>query len=582
MNYRISEKLGLFFSALVVRIIYLIQTKDKIVSNFSSDSAMYDNWAREIATGAKSTAEAFYMGPLYPYFMAFFYNVPKGHTFTVLVAQAIISSISCLLLFFIAKKIFDRATALIAAGLFIFYPVLIFYDGCILSESLLIFLHLATVYSVLIAVENRNYGWWILVGILTGLAALGRANILLFTFLFLLVYAIVDKSKRKKTKARKHKRRSQREYQLGYSLLICIAATFLVILPVTIRNYSVSKDFVLITSNFGFNFYIGNNPNAPGEYETPKEVVLDSDLTGKLTAESQRGHSLKPSEVSEFWFSQAMKFAKNEPVPFLTLFMKKLLLFWNGYEIPQAENFYFSQRYSPLLRIPGMIFGVIAPLGLLGLIISFKNWRQVYSLYIFIISYMLSVAIFFVVSRFRIHVVPFLIIFGASGIYWLAKIIISKKVLHKRSILNLGLLVIFFVLVNLRVPGFNTNKAMSEGYNMQGIYHSYFYKDYDTAIALFNRALEHVPEGVETYNNLATTYLNMKDFEQAIEIYKKLTEMEPDRWIFYYNLGIAYYLSEQFKEAIEALETAVRLEPHSVHAPRILERAKKSISEGEN
>jgi tetratricopeptide (TPR) repeat protein len=355
-----------------------------------------------------------------------------------------------------------------------------------------------------------------------------------------------------------------------------------VILPVTIRNYAVSKDFILITSNFGFNFYIGNNPNAPGEYETPKEIVLDSDLTGKLTAESQLGHSLKPSEVSRFWFSSAMDFVKDEPAAFLALFMKKALLFWNGYEIPQAENFYFSQRYSPLLRTPGLVFGVVAPFALLGLIISFKNWRKLYSLYIFIFSYMFSVVVFFVLSRFRIHVLPFLIVFAASGVYWAIKTIISKKLLRTRAILNLGLLALFFVLVNLEVQGFNTDKAMSEGYNMQGIYHTYFYKDYDAAIALFHRALEHVPEAVETYNNLATTYLNMEDFERAIEMYERLTEMEPDRWIFYYNLGIAYYLSGQFEEAIKTLETAVSLEPHSVHAARILERAKESMGKGKD
>ena len=195
---------------------------------------------------------------------------------------------------------------------------------------------------------------------------------------------------------------------------------------------------------------------------------------------------------------------------------------------------------------------------------------------------MLSVTIFFVVSRFRIHVVPFLIIFAASGIYWLIKIIISKKFLRKQSIIGLGLLIVFFVLVNLQIPGFNINKAMSGGYNMQGFYYSYFYKDFDTAIALFNKALEHVPEDVETYNNLATTYLNMEDFENAIKTYEKLIELESDRWVFHYNLGIAYYVSGRQKDAIKALEEAVRLEPLSVDAARVLEKAKRSINEVEN
>ena len=36
--------------------------------------------------------------------------------------------------------------------------------------------------------------------------------------------------------------------------------------PVVIRNYSIDGGIYLTTSQFGSNFYIGNNPNADGTY----------------------------------------------------------------------------------------------------------------------------------------------------------------------------------------------------------------------------------------------------------------------------------------------------------------------------
>ena len=57
---------------------------------------------------------------------------------------------------------------------------------------------------------------------------------------------------------RPHWRRS-----LGYALCLfigCIAP----VLPVTIRYLVVGNDFVLIASQGGVNFYIGNNPHADG------------------------------------------------------------------------------------------------------------------------------------------------------------------------------------------------------------------------------------------------------------------------------------------------------------------------------
>ena len=49
----------------------------------------------------------------------------------------------------------------------------------------------------------------------------------------------------------------------------------LVISPVTIRNWVVGRDLVLLTSQAGQNFYIGNNPRASGFFEHPDRIRLN-------------------------------------------------------------------------------------------------------------------------------------------------------------------------------------------------------------------------------------------------------------------------------------------------------------------
>jgi hypothetical protein len=87
-------------------------------------------------------------------------------------------------------------------------------------------------------------------------------------------------------------------------LLWFVAGLAIVFAPVVARNYSVDGGFYLTTSQFGSNFYIGNNPNADGTYASirfgrgaPEFERLDA----KEVAEESVGHALSPSEVSSFW-----------------------------------------------------------------------------------------------------------------------------------------------------------------------------------------------------------------------------------------------------------------------------------------
>src|SRR5262249_49718170 len=82
----------------------------------------------------------------------------------------------------------------------------------------------------------------------------------------------------------------------------------IVVLPVAIRNSIVGGGFYITTSQFGPNFYIGNNARSDGTYQSlrfgrgaPEYERQDA----TEIAQRATGRTLTPAEVSSYWTDQA-------------------------------------------------------------------------------------------------------------------------------------------------------------------------------------------------------------------------------------------------------------------------------------
>ena len=138
--------------------------------------------------------------------------------------------------------------------------------------------------------------------------------------------------------------------------------------PVVARNYSVDGGFYLTTSQFGSNFYIGNNPNADGTYASirfgrgaPEFERLDA----KEVAEESVGRTLSPSEVSSFWTGRALGYITSQPVSWLKLTGRKILLLFNRTEMLDTESQESYAEFSTPLRMLGWV-GALRPAGAAG------------------------------------------------------------------------------------------------------------------------------------------------------------------------------------------------------------------------
>src|SRR6202008_4070523 len=115
----------------------------------------------------------------------------------------------------------------------------------------------------------------------------------------------------------------------------------IILLPVAIRNYAVGGGFYLTTSQFGPNFFIGNNANADGTYMSlrfgrgaPEYERQDA----TELAEHATGRALTPSEVSSYWTDRALDFITAHPAQWVSLVGRKFLLLVNATEMLDTES----------------------------------------------------------------------------------------------------------------------------------------------------------------------------------------------------------------------------------------------------
>ncbi|MBN2227539.1 MAG: glycosyltransferase family 39 protein, partial [candidate division Zixibacteria bacterium] len=418
MNKRLTHNtwpLVIFLAAFLLRLIYLLQYR----SNPSFYLPMVDElwhleWAKDIIGGNFWGSEAYFRGPLYPYVLAAFLKITGDSLFWVRLLQAVIGSLSAVMVYLIGRRLFVPAVGIIAALAYAAYGTIIFYETMLLIPVLFIFLNLVAVYLLLRYQGSISSKHWLLAGLVVGLSAIARPNILILAPIFLvwiyLSFHAVD---------------TRRKISLAAVFLV---GTLIPVLSVTARNYMVTGEPILISSQGGVNLYIGNNPETEGLTMLMPELDLNESLpwtefaeATRIAAERESGHSLTAAGESSFWTKKALVFIVSNPGKFIGITFKKLVYFLIGFENSDQTDIYFSRTYSSLLSLliwksPIYFpFGLIVPLALIGMMLSWPRRRELALLYVFIIGYIPTVILFLVTARHRLAVIPFLLLFAAFG-----------------------------------------------------------------------------------------------------------------------------------------------------------------------
>jgi len=401
--------------AILLRFIYLFQVKSNdpnFLHFFGTDAGSYDGLAMQVLNG-ELPKSPYSFNPLYFYFLALLYSIVGHSPFKAVIFQIFIGCGSYLIVYLIAKRIFNQTVGIIATGLCTFYGIFMVYETSILTVVLDTFLLLLSILVLLKSIEKDSIKWYFITGIVIALSALSRATTLL-VLPFLLIWVLIALGLKKR---------------FIIVAFFIILGTTLAISPVTIRNYIYSGKFIPLTTTGAITFWVGNNEDAEGIYYIPP-------YADELKGEDER-----------FWIKDTIRFIKEKPHKYLWLLYQKFTLFWSGNEIPDNDIVYPRfEKLSPLLKLM-LQFGFIAPLGIMGFLLSLLRLnKKVFLLFLVIFGYMSAILLFFVMARFRVPVVPYLTIFAGYTIYSWYQNIQSKK--YKPLIISFVIFCVISAFVN--------------------------------------------------------------------------------------------------------------------------------------
>jgi tetratricopeptide (TPR) repeat protein len=561
------------------------------------DARGYDAWATRLAAGDWIGTDVFYQAPLYPYFLGSLYAIAGRDLLIVRVVQALVGGASAALLADTAARLFSRRVGWVAGlGLALYAPA-IFFDVLLQKTVLDVFFICLTLWisSRLIA-DRARPALWAALGAALGALSLTRENALALV-LVAIVWAVSKNGKHEgheaheghegkplKTffspAARRQKKQSGdqdgkrparfpilRDLRVLRVLrvppLALVAGLAIVLLPVVARNYSVDGGFYLTTSQFGPNFFIGNNPAADGTYMSLRQgrgaPEFERQDATEL-AEQALGHALTPAEVSTYWRDRALGFITSEPGHWLALMSRKVALLWNASEMLDTESQESYEEISPLLQALALVghFGILVPLALVGLIVAWPDRRRLWPILAFFGVYAASVVLFFVFARYRFPLVPFLLLFGAFGL--VSAVSLAARSSPGRRAAIAAAVGLAAVATNWPLLPSTRMRAITETNLGTALYEA---GRLDEAVTRYEKAVALQPDYAPAYNNLGVTLRAKGQVDAAIAAYERGLQLDRDYPDLHYNLANALLSQNRADEAAVHLKRSVAGEPGS-------------------
>ncbi|NKB70916.1 MAG: tetratricopeptide repeat protein [Candidatus Latescibacteria bacterium] len=488
--------------------------------------------------------EPFWQPPLYPYFLALLFSIFGEGYYVPRLLQALLGGAICALIYLIGHRVFPPAVALGAGLAAVVYGPLIYFGGELLPTLLAVFLDLLLLF-VLVRWPPGAGRWpWLGIGLLLGLSALAVANILLF-LPFLIGWLW------------RYQRAAQMPVgQVGQQIALLVVGVLLCIAPVTARNYWVGGEWVLISHNAGINFYLGNNP----DYDRTVGIRPGREWAELVEMPRVEAGIEGAAEKSRYFFSRAWNSIVADPVAYGGLLARKVYLFWHGNEILRNLDPYYSRADSSLLGVLlwkyglAFPFGVVAPLALMGLalwLFQGGRSREEWLLVLFAGVYMLSVVLFFVTARYRLPVVPLLLLFAGYGV---------RALWARRR--RLGYWAAFAVLALAANLGAGPMDMEGEAQQHFWLGYAYLQQDMPThAKRQYRQVLEMEPRHENARLGLATLYTQRGEYDQAAEQYRTFLEYYPEASPVRFLLASAYLSTGQYREAIDEYEALQTLRP---------------------
>ena len=554
-------------TAFALRVVHIWMMSDNpLFERPIMDAMVHDRWARGLLDGSWPGADPFFRAPLYPYLLGALYAIFDAARFPVQIVHALISAAGAGLAALVSRRFFGLRAGYLSGALLATLWTSIYFSAELLIVTLPVTLNLLAVWILVDRPDGAPGRRRILLaGLAIGLSAIARPNILI-------TIPVVGWYLWRST--------SGRGRYAAWALFALGAA--LPIAPVTTHNLVRGGDAVLIASQGGVNFYIGNNVDSDGR----TAIVPGTRATWQggyedaiAMAEEDAGHSLKPSGVDRYFLRRGLSYFVESPLDAAALYWKKLRMLLGAPERSNNKFIYAWRDWSPLLSLwiwPG--WAAVLALGILGL--GRRDWPPAgRGLMIGLAAtYAVSILLFFVNARFRLPIAAFLAVPAGAGLDALWTAFRSGNPLKGWRHGLVGPLVAVVILgVSLSdYRGFNEHRTEANPFNYFTLANAYADQgERARAVETYARALEinrRYPQSGFAYirESLYSSYVEllvgMGRPVEALSVARDWVRAAPDTQRGRLWLANLLMDAREFEEAAAHFEIALRTDPEDPDA----------------
>jgi 4-amino-4-deoxy-L-arabinose transferase-like glycosyltransferase len=409
-TYRII--LWIVFAAFTIRVVvrYYFGSEDFWVNGYGFFFDLAQNIAAGNGLTYTDTPPASFRVPIYSAFLAL---VTLGHQafLPIVLSQSLIGAGTVLCAALLAREMFGNAAAVIAATITALYPYYVVHDTALQETSLYTFLTALAVLLLLRVRRSGSGGIAGCAGLTLGAAVLTRANLAPFALVAPLWLAVPGQCG---TAPRR---------QRLWAALICVGVLALTVSPWLVRQFQVTGSVTLSTQT-GFFLWLGNNPhtfsNNPYTFSSYPYESIDRSQRPALEA-------LSPQEWAEmegliasggiaaadhrFFGQRGLAYMREHPWRTFVGGLRK---------IGAAFGWLLSPRRDFLRNsVHALSYGFVMTLGLWGMWINRRNWRDHLIFYALFVSFAGVTAVFFGHTNYRTYLDVYWIVFAAGVLHQL-------------------------------------------------------------------------------------------------------------------------------------------------------------------
>ncbi len=346
-----------------------------------------------------------YRPPVTPLFYAAVYAV-AGHSYLAAhVANCLLAGMTVLLVYGIARRVFGATEGWLAAGVYAFYPLAVYYNLTLLSETHGAFLVCLFVWLALPFLEPGGWRWAVAAGLALGALLLCKPG---FVFLvpLLLVWAWVI---------------CRTNILLWSRALLILLLAGMVVLPWAVRNHLVMGTFIPFSNGGGSLLLQANNRIVVADPRYRGYAVWDTSLPEYAPILRAPNDECERDVIAK---KLAVQWLRDNPDHWFYLLRGKFWRLWTPT--------YFGTQYRQFYSLVYMYYGtILVSFALSVLPVTAWLWRRRDPALILlapIAATVVMVLVFHGQHRYRFPIDSLCIVIGAGGVTWLARSIARRSI----------------------------------------------------------------------------------------------------------------------------------------------------------